>query len=190
MNEYVKRFRRMQTVVSIVIFVAIFLFCWWSTKFKITDIQLSYWGVEEKLGPLWNISIMLMSISIYINAAFFLQHHKRLLYFRSFYWWFAIVSLLLFIVGFVPMHNRLHDITAALYFFLYPLVIFCLAHLNRKHMLYREWVGHVAISVSMVLAPAILLHFFKGMAISEAIHTTIVILWNIWLLRDTNNTEA
>ena len=82
------------------------------------------------------------------------------------------------------MNNPVHNVTAYFYFFAYPLVIFLFAHLNRKHLQYKEWRIHTAFAVAMVVSPLLLIKAFPGMALSETAHSAIVIGWNIWILID------
>ena len=179
----IKRFRRVQTLSSILLFVGVFFLCWYVTKFDLKKIQLSHWGIEEKLGWIWNSCIAVLSISIFINVYFFIKHHTRLfeIYTKSIILFFLSTSIFLFITGVVDMHNQLHTITAYLYFISYPLAVFSFAHLNRNSLQYKEWLNHTIFSVIMVSLPLFTLNMFPGMAITEIIHTVIVILWNIWI---------
>jgi hypothetical membrane protein len=90
----------------------------------------------------------------------------------------------LFLTGAINLTHTIHDVTAYLYFFSYPLAVFLLAHFNRKHMQYKEWKHHTIFAVAMVVSPLLALKFFPGMAIPETIHTVIVIGWNLWILLD------
>lgn len=180
----IKRFRRVQTTISIAIFILIFLFCWKTTKFNLEEIQLSYWGIDEKIAWFWNSCIVLLSVSIYYNTYNFIQSHPRMQFKTLLQGIFLMVSVFLALTGLVNMNYPLHNITAYLYFFLYPLSVFCVAHLNRKHLQYKEWLTHLIFSIAMVVSPLLFIHFFEGMAISETAHTIIVMIWNLWILLD------
>lgn len=180
----IKLFRQLQTMFSIILFFGVFLLCWNITEFKLTDIQLSYWGVEEKLGWIWNSCVTLLSVSIFINVYYFIKHHKRLneTYTNFLSVAFFLTSLLLFLTGVFNMNHTIHDYTAYIYFFAYPLVIFFLAHLNRKHLQYKEWKTHTIFAITMVALPLLVLKFYPGMAISEIVHSIVAISWNVWIL--------
>jgi len=75
----------------------------------------------------------------------------------------------------------IHNYSAGLYFFFYPLTIFSFSHLNRKYLSYKDWLHYVILSVGMAIIPMILISMFKGMAIAEIAHTFLVILYNIKL---------
>jgi hypothetical protein len=180
----VKRFRKTQTITSILTFISVFLFCWYVTEFKITDIQLSFWGADSKYSWLWNFCLSMLSISIFINIFIYINQHTRLnsRYLRFHKLSFLFTSLCLFITGIFNLHYEIHNITAYLYFFSYPLVIFLFAHLNRKTMKYDEWKTHLIFSIAMVMAPLTVIKFFPGMAVSEIIHSILIIGWNAWIL--------
>ena len=90
----------------------------------------------------------------------------------------------IFSVGFFNMNwGVVHNAFAGLYFFFYPFTIFLYSYLNRKYLSYKDWKHKVIISISMAVFPMILLSLFKGMAIAEIAHTTLVIIYNIKLSR-------
>lgn len=179
----IRRFRTIQTIISIILFIAVFLFCWNTTGFNLQNIQLSYFGVDNRFSWLWNACLIVLSISIYINVFLFIKYHARKLIYKNFlHAMFFLVSSCLFLTGAVDMHHPIHNTVAYVYFFAYPLAVFLLAHFNRKHLQYKEWKTHLIFSVAMVVVPLIFLKWFYGMAIAEIIHSSIVMLWNLWIL--------
>ncbi len=187
----IKRFRRIQTISSVLLFIGVFFLCWYVTKFNLMNIQLSFWGVDKDLGWIWNSCVSILAVSIFVNVFYFIKHHTRLhdkytLFLKRM---FLLTSIFLLITGAVDMSHSIHTITAYFYFFCYPLSVFLFAHLNRKHMQYREWLTHTIFAVSMGALTLLTLKVFPGMAIPEIIHTSIVIGWNMWILVD-YNTES
>lgn len=178
-----ERVRRIQTIVSIIIFIAVFLFCWHATNFNIFVIQLSYWGVAIKSSIYWNVTVMLLAISLFFNVDYYVKNHIRMIDKNIIRIVFASVFSALFITGLVNMHYYIHNITAVYYFFVLPLVIYLMAYFNRKTIQYKEWLGHIIFSTCMILVPLLFIHIFKGMAISEILHSVIVMLWSIWILK-------
>ena len=140
----VRFIRRFQTVFSIISFIGVFLLCWWKTGFDLTKIQLSYFGVNKdiRISEMWNITTELISASIFVNAYFYLKNNSRIIHKNKFYFSFFIISLLLFLTGFINMHYRIHTWCAVVYFFLYPLLIFTFSFVNRKILPYNEWRGN------------------------------------------------
>jgi hypothetical membrane protein len=186
MSDYkrslVRVIRRLQTVVSIVLFFIIFLFCWNVTGFQIEEIQLSHWGGPDvPTTHLWNGVVVLLSLSILFNAIIFIKKHIRMHNKILPYILFSTVSLCLFMVGiFSVKYSIIHNVAAFTYFFLYPLSIFTMAYINRKTLLYKEWFIHLMFSISMVVLPLTAITIFSGMAISETLHIIVVCGWNLY----------
>lgn len=178
-----RRFRKMQTLASIAIFFAVFASCLFWNNLDIQSVQLSHWGIKGNFPFLWNACLVLLSVSIYINFHHYLSTHSRAFYKRFFYYSFLSISIALFFTGLITMDYDFHDYTAFYYFFAYPFFIFAYAHMNRKHLLYREWFIHNMFSILMILCPLVLIKFFPGMAIPESAHSFLVMGWNLWLLR-------
>lgn len=182
-NDLVRIIRRLQTVVSITLFLIVFLFCWDVTGFNIKDIQLSAWGGGDTpiTSSIWNSIIILLSLSIFFNAMLFVKKHMRLKKKLLPYVLFSFVSLSLLVIGCFNVDQKpIHNIAAFSYFFSYPLTIFVMAYLNRKTLLYREWFTHLLFSLVMIVLPLSTINMFDGMGISETIHAVIVCLWNIY----------
>jgi hypothetical protein len=176
--------RRSQTYISILLFLIVFFFCWKFAHLDIRDIQLSNWGKSGWIGTVWNTAVCGFAISIAINSFLYLRSASRLRLTRMFYWLFGFLSACLFIVGFFNIDYRMiHNVSAGLYFFFYPLTIFLLAYFNRKYMTYYDWLQMVILSTSMAVFPILLMWMFKGMAIAEMAHTLLVIIYNIKIAR-------
>lgn len=183
-EELIKIVRKAQTWISILLFLGVFLISWKFTNFDIREIELSKWGKRGWIGRIWNTAVCTFAISIFINSFYYLKNNNRVKYKKIFYWLFGFLSLCLFSVGFFNMNwGVVHNTFAGLYFFFYPFTIFLYSYLNRKYLSYKDWRHKVIISISMAVFPIILLSLFKGMAIAEISHTTLVIIYNIKLSR-------
>lgn len=182
-SDLVSLIRKTQTVISVTLFFIVFFFCWHITDLEITKIQVSFWGGKDmKYGWLWNSIIILLSLSLFFNNIFFIKKHNRIIYKNFLYVIFSFTSICLFFVGVFSLeHTLLHGIPAWLYFFIYPLNVFLLSHLNRKSINYNEWLTHLVFSISMIVLPLIFINFFEGYAISEIIHSILVCSWNIYI---------
>ena len=173
--------RRTQTTISILLFFIITLFCWGLSKKDIGDIYLSYFGASNRpYNWLWNLVVIFLSISIFFNTIFFIKNHQRLRYKWIPYVMFTLVSISLFMVGFFNLEYKIiHDVSAWFYFFMYPLSIFTMSHLNRFILRYREWLIHFIFSILMIVLPLSCVGLFNSLGIPELIHTLIVCGWNI-----------
>lgn len=183
-SDLVDTIRKLQTVISILIFFLVFSFCWSATDFKIDEIQLSAWGSESSpiTYNIWNSVIVLLSVSIMINVSYFIHKHVRLKQKKIPYIFFGFVSLCLSLVGFFSVDYKvIHNLAAWSYFFLFPLAIFTMAYINRESLLYREWFTHLLFSIIMIVLPLTVINLFEGMAIPETLHTITVCVWNIYV---------
>jgi hypothetical protein len=180
-EELILKIRKMQTFISIILFFIITSFFLTSTEYNITEIQISEWGSYKNLGWIFNYSLIILSLSIFVNAFFYIKHHQRLIKKRISYSFFLLTSIFLFFTGFfdVENNNLLHNLSAFSYFFSYPLGIFLLSYINRKKILYREWVFNLLCSISAVILPIIFIKNFDGMGIGELVHCTIISYWNL-----------
>jgi hypothetical membrane protein len=169
-----------QTVVAVILFFSIFAFCWFKTGFDLGNIQLSVWGKSGFLGYLWNTAICGLGISTFINSILYIKKDKRIKAKMMSYLMFGFVSVALFATGFFNLNwGLVHIISAWIYFFLYPLVIFVHTHLNRKNLHYKDWRDGILISTCMIVIPLLSTGLFFGLAIPETIHIIFVIIWNL-----------
>lgn len=179
--ELVKLIRRSQTLISILLFIGVFLFSWFVTGFEITEIQISVWGkTGSVVESVWNNVICLLSFSIFLNAFLYINNNNRITNKKLSYLMFGFVSICLFMIGFFNVdYLFIHNLSAYLFFFSYPLTIFIFAYLNRKNLQYNEWLKHLLISICMITIPLFFLMNFNGMALAEMSHILFVVLWNI-----------
>jgi len=182
-SALVGKIRQLQMIVTVFVFTLVVMLCWTTTDLEITEIQVSAWGASE-IGWIWNTSVVLVSLAILFNVIYWIHNHQRMVSKKLFYGLFIIPSICLLMVGLFPTvkYDLLHNIPAVIYFTTYPLIIFLMAFLNRKEFHYREWLNHLIISVIMIILPLIFIKVFNGMAISQILHSFIVIIWNINIL--------
>jgi hypothetical protein len=183
-GQLLLKFRKLQTIFSVVLFFFILTFFLIVTKFDIKEIQISHWGVMKSVGWIFNYGIILVSISTFFNVFSYIKNHNRIFKKNILYILFGLVSFSLFLVGLFPVNINpsIHNFSAFSYFFIYPLSIFLLSHLNRKNIIYKEWITHLITSFLMFVIPMVFISMFNGMAISEIIHTILVMFWNVRIL--------
>lgn len=183
MKERIQGFRKIQTIASIFCFIIIFFLCWYVTQFNIKDIPLSKLGINEKIKNLWNFSVVLVSISMFINISAYVFQH--LVVGRKFLRvMIGIICVFLAGTAIIDMNTLVpHSLSAVLYFIGFPIFIFLLSFLNRKHILISEWKHHIKSAITMIIIPLICLYSFKGLAICELTHAMIVMYWNISIMK-------
>ena len=182
MKEKLQAFRKIQMLFSIIVFLFVFIICYFTTGFNITEIQLSRWGITQQVGWLWNSCLVLLGISCFHNIYHYLQQHPHLEFKKWFTLAFLFQGINIVFLGLVVAGNLAHSIVAYTYFFTLPLTIYLLAALNRKRMKVSEWLTHTILSSLMIVLPLSTLFIFNGKAISETLHTMFFIMWNLYIL--------
>lgn len=184
MRKKIQAFRKIQMLISITVFLFVFCICYYTTGFSITEIQLSKWGITEKVAWLWNSCLVLLGISCFNNIYHYIKSHPRFLFKEYFITAFLFQCINIIFLGLVVAGNISHNVVAYIYFFTLPFTIYMLAVFNKDKMRVKEWITHIILSSSMVTVPLITLFMFNGKAISETIHTVIFIAWNLYILKD------
>lgn len=172
---------RLQSLTAVTLFVIVFYACYSTTKFKLTEIPLSYYGVYSKYKFFWNTIIMLLLVSILINIKHYI-YYKKMLYSKYLELIFSFLSLCLFLVGLIPMPSIIHTISAYIYFFGYPLAIFLMTQLNKKQLgIKLTWLLTI-LSTLMMLIPLYLFKIYDGHAYAETANIIIMIIFNFIIL--------
>ena len=175
------KLRRKQTLISSTLFLGVFYFFVSTTHFEITEIQLSYFGIYN-YGIIWNLSLILLSISFYFNYKIYILSHYRLKTNKLIRITFNISFISLFLTGAIDMNYYIHNVFAYSYFFSYPLGILLLAHFNSKNILFSTWCKHLIFASLIIIPSLILLPMNNGLAVPEITHSSFILLWNIWIL--------
>lgn len=176
-----KRFNQLQTILSITLFLVVFFICYHTTNKDLEKIPLSYFGAYNKFKFFWNLILMILSYSIYMNIRHFIYHHA-FRHKREFKLIFFVLSGCLFLVALIPIPSIIHSVAAYMYFFGYPLAIFIMVQDNRGHLNKLDWTIYTFLSVAMMLIPLICLQLFVGKAYAEISNVLIMIIFNLLIL--------
>ena len=172
---------------STITFLFVFIICYLTTGFNITEIQLSRWGITHQVGWLWNGCLIILGMSCYFNISQYLKLHPHLQFKNYFKYAFLFQCVCISLLGVFVAGNIIHGILAYTYFFTLPLTINLMAMFNRNRITVREWLIHTIISSLMIVLPLSTLFIFSGKAISETLHSMFFIMWNLYLLEENNN---
>ena len=176
----VKVLRRCYLIFSILLGIIAPLYCWFLRPgFNPMERPLSDFGIQEPTWLLWNSTLVLLSIGIFLNAYTALRY-----YFKQRRYRYPLKVLLLtssfslFFTGTISMDYELfHKIPAFLFFFSYNLFIF-LFGLFRSLRYLRTGVFSMLIGVSMLFSLLLLLPF-KSYGVFEIVYFTLILIWNI-----------
>ena len=150
--------------------------------FNPTEKPLSDFGIQEPTWLLWNTSLVLLSIGIFLNAYTALRYYfkqRRLRYPLKVL--LLISSISLFFTGTIPMDYELyHKIPAFLFFFSYNLFVF-LFGLFRSLSSLRSGFLSIFIGIGMLFS-LLLLMPFKSIGVFEIVYLCLILIWNIHFL--------
>ena len=120
-EQLLLKFRRLQTIFSVIFFFFVLVFFLIVTEFNIQKIQISQWGMMEDLGWIFNYGLILVSLSTFFNVFFYIKNHNRIHHKNLMYFLFATVSFLLFLVGLFPVevNPSIHNFS---FFFLFKII--------------------------------------------------------------------
>ena len=158
------------------------IFCYFLLpEFNIIEHPLSYFGVVKKTNLFWQISLILISIGLYLNGSKRIDELIRIkkyhLPIRSML--FVSCSCLLLTAIFTLKYNYWHHVFAISFFLVYNFFVFIFG-LARSLTYVRRGLFSVTIGCLMLLSSLLLLPF-PSYGITEVIFISLVIIWNVTL---------
>ena len=179
----VKLLRRVYLIFSILLGILVPIYCWYLRPgFNPMDKPLSDFGIQEPTWLLWNSSLVILAIGIFLNAYTALRYYFKQKRFRYPLKILLIISSFsLFFTATIPMDYEIfHKIPAFLFFFSYNLFIF-LFGLFRSLRYLRRGVFSMFVGISMLFSLLLLLPF-KSYGVFEIVYFTLILIWNIYFL--------
>ena len=174
MRGRVERLKQVHYIAAIILFVGTLIFCsFYASDISLEHTSLSHYGIYKKIGIVWNVSLFIIGITLFIEA--FLNMNKYMK--GSWLIYFFIISLIcLLLTASVNMNHRIHYYFAFTYFIGYTLSIFLFGYLLMKSDL-RMGITSIIISVLSVVCPLGLVMYLHSFAIPEIAHTVFVFVW-------------
>jgi len=179
----IKLLRRVYLIFSILIGILAPIYCWYLRPgFNPMEKPLSDFGIQEPTWLLWNSTLVILAIGIFLNAYTALRYYFKPRRFRyPLKVLLIIASFSLFFTATIPMdYEVFHKIPAFLFFFSYNLFIF-LFGLFRSLKYIRKGMFSAFIGLSMLLSLLLLLPF-KSYGVFEIVYFTLILIWNIHFL--------
>ncbi len=175
-KERIEKLKRIHCLISLFLFVVTFGFCsYYASDLKLINISLSHFGIYNKIGIIWNASLFIIGITLFIEA--YLNITKYLLKRRLLYLFgFSILCLLL--TASITMTHKIHFYTAYIYFIGFTLGIFIFGFSLIK-VDFRIGITSIIISIISVLCPVLILIWLHSFAIPELTHTVLIFSWII-----------
>ena len=182
-HKQVKLLRRLYLIFTIFLGVLAPIYCWYLLPgFNPTESPLSDFGIAEPTWLLWNSTLVLLSIGIFLNAYTSMRYYFKKRRFRYPLKVLLIISSFsLFFTATIPMDFDLyHKIPAFLFFFSYNLFVF-LFGLFRSLKYVRRGVFSIFVGLSMLCSLLLLLPF-NSYGVFEIVYFALILTWNIYFL--------
>jgi len=179
----IKLLRRVYLIFSILVGILAPIYCWYLRPgFNPMDKPLSDFGIQEPTWLLWNSSLVILAIGIFLNAYTALRYYFKKRRFRyPLKALLIIASFSLFFTATIPMdYEMFHKIPAFLFFFSYNLFIF-LFGLFRSLKYIRKGMFSAFTGLAMLFSLLLLLPF-KSYGVFEIVYFTLILIWNIHFL--------
>ena len=186
MNDRISKIRKVHSVASILLFIVLICFCDYTCKdLKLSQISLSKFGIDENIGYIWNSTLFILSILLYIddiknvNKFFHKNRYKKALKIL-----FAFSNICLLLTAAINMNYNIHNITAFLYFLGYSISIYIFGHQTMKEDL-RIGALSVGVALCSVFFPTLIFYMQKTLAIPEIIHCVFIFIWILFMSFET-----
>ena len=178
----IEKLKRVHCLISVLLFGLTFSFCtYMASDLKLINISLSHYGIYHEIGFIWNISLFIVGVTLFIEAYLNINKYslkKRLLYL------FGFSSFCLLLTAVITMTHRIHFYTAYIYFIGFTLGIFIFGFSLIKAD-FRIGITSIIIAVVSVLVPVIITMWLHSFAIPELTHTFLIFSWIIVTRYDT-----
>ncbi len=177
-TERVKRridkLKQIHCLLSIMLFVLTFSFCsYTASDLKLINISLSHYGIYNKIGAIWNVSLFIFGITLFVEA--YINIKKYSLH-RGLRYLFGLSIICLMLTATINMTHRIHFYTAYIYFIGFTLGMF-LFGFNLIKVDFRIGITSIILSVVSVLIPVMITMWLHSFAIPELTHTALIFNW-------------
>lgn len=178
----IDKLKQVHCFLAILLFMVTLGFCSYSADdLKLIDISLSHFGIYNEIGIIWNASLFIIGITLFIEA--YLNITKYLLKRRLLYL-FGVSILCLLLTASITMTHKVHFYTAYVYFIGFTLGIFLFGFSLIK-VDFRIGITSIIIAIVSVLLPVIITMWLHSFAIPELTHTFLVFSWIVITRHDT-----
>lgn len=186
LKEKISKIKKIHSVVSSTLFFVVLLFCIVNvSELSIADISLSQYGVNHKTNYIWNTSLFILGVLLYLQSLrSIFRYYQSEKTDTNIIVCFSISSLFLLLTASVDMSFKVHNFFAVSYFIGYTISIFLFGY-NLLKTDFRIGISSIVISLSCLVFPILTTYFFKGWAIPEIIHTVFILGWVLILSFDT-----
>jgi hypothetical membrane protein len=172
----IEKLKRIHYLVSLGLFVLTLCFCsYTASDLNLMHISLSHFGIYNKIGVIWNTSLFIVGITLFVEAW---QNIKKYALGKTLLYLFGISVFCLFLTACITMTHKIHFYSAYTYFIGYTFGIF-LFGFRTIRVDFRIGITSIIIAITSVICPVAILLQIHSFAIPELAHTGIVFNWVI-----------
>ena len=176
LKSKIEKIKRTHYIVTGFLFVATLLFCCYTaTDLKLVKTSLSHFGIYNNIGVLWNASVFLIGVTLFIEAYL---NIKKYSYGNWLLCLFSVSIFCLLLTATINMKHAIHFYTAYIYFIGFTICMFLFGFLLIKTD-FRIGITSIIISLLSLIAPIGILMYLGSFAIPELTHTLFVFVWMI-----------
>lgn len=185
-RDKIAKIKKIHSIVSSTLFFVVLTFCIFHAKeLNLTETSLSNYGINDKTGYIWNISLFILGILLYLHALRnIFRYYSSAQISSRLVLSFTISSLFLLLTASIDMSYKIHDTFAVSYFIGYIVSIFLFGY-KLLYTDFRIGISSILISICCLIFPILTTYLFKGWAIPEIIHTLFILIWVVMLSFDT-----
>lgn len=172
----IEKLKKVHCLLSIMLFIVALSFCsYTASDLKLINISLSHYGIYNKIGIIWNASLFIVGITLFIEAYI---NIKKFALHKGLYYLFGISIICLLLTATINMTHPIHFYTAYIYFIGFTLGMFLFGFSLIK-IDFRIGITSIIISVVSVLCPVLITMYLHSFAIPELTHTALIFNWVI-----------
>ena len=110
-REKIAKIKKIHSIVSSTLFFVVLTFCIFHAKeLNLTETSLSNYGINDKTGYIWNISLFILGILLYLHALRnIFRYYSSAQISSRLVLSFTISSLFLLLTASIDMSYKIHD---------------------------------------------------------------------------------
>ena len=173
-KQRITRLKQVHYLIAIVLFITTLGFCsYYASDLKLTTISLSHFGIYHKIGFIWNGSLFIIGITLFIEAVLNINKYMP----KSWLLYLFIGSIIcLLLTASINMSHKIHYYFAYTYFIGYTFSMFLFGFLLIKTD-FRIGITSIIISIASVVSPILVIMYLHSFAIPELTHTLFIFIW-------------
>ena len=179
MKDKILKLKKWHSIVSSLLFISSLFICSYLVKKDLSEISLSHFGINKETSTIWNTSLFIVGILLWIdsirNIYHFFNSLPNILIFS-----FTTSIIFLLLTASIDMNSYIHNVFAVFCFFGYTISMFLFGKMLLKSD-FRIGITSIMISTLCFVVPSISFLVSDALAYPEIVHTLFVLIWVVFL---------